>query len=691
MHTVALRRIAQSTLAQSRLRTVRLFASNSRADTNDGADDSVSGVVDMPTVSLVDDIVEGHKETAEERGEGVDPAIDLDDGDSDVRTPDLVDVSASDVAEEHNHDGLLLDHGDSQQRVSQFEDLKTEKIEELKKTRENEVKVAAAMRSFRKLGVPAPLCQSLALDMDILSPTPIQSASLPRLIRGGANAILCEQTGQGKTLAAVLPMLTRLKREELRGVRLRGGRPRGLVLSPTRELAQQTYRVVKQLCHNARLSSMVLLSSDEKRRQQRDRLRAGVDIVVATPGRLRHWMREYECDLTDVVYCVIDEADTMFDQSFAKEMREMLQSPLTRCVAPGLLRRRMNGQHDDGSYLDRRVTATGDVVQVQPAQVVMLSATLTPANLRVLKRQLPDAGAVAVIKSEGHLLPPSGVVQRFVRMDGQDKRERLLETLEELGDKKILIFCNTTASARSAMYDVESVGYDAVCFHGELPRAMRAANWALFSAHRDASQEDSVRIAVATDAACRGLDVDDIDVVINLDFPNDAVEYVHRVGRTARGPGASGLAISLLEKRDVPHAMAIRDAVRHGRSLDSLEFVGHGGWLHERRRNASDEHTERTTVKRKLSKRQRRKLGGANDGQVKLKKWFYAEDGLSRQPRWITSKTKQAAVDAKLGKKKVVVEEDLYASLAQKNRFRKKQGGRSAQYQFTAPVARAAV
>ena len=347
--------------------------------------------------------------------------------------------------------------------------------------------VPATEVTFAGLGVPAPLVAALA-ETGITVPFPIQAATLPDAL-AGRDILGRAQTGSGKTLGFCLPLAARLAD----GYTL-AGRPRGLVLVPTRELAAQVQAVLSPLARAVGLSTAVIFGGTSQSPQVAA-LRARADIVVACPGRLADLIGQGHCQLGDVEITVLDEADHMADLGFLPVVRRLLDSTppegqrllfsATLDSAVDVLARR---------FLSQPARHSVDAVSVRPELTHHL-LTVAPAD-----------------------------------------RVKVLATLAS-GESRALIFTRTKHGARKLARDLARAGTAAAELHGDLAQGARTRNLAAFAS-------GEVRALVATDIAARGIHVDGIELVIHADPPAEHKAYVHRSGRTARG-GAEGTVVTV--------------------------------------------------------------------------------------------------------------------------------------------------
>jgi superfamily II DNA/RNA helicase len=341
--------------------------------------------------------------------------------------------------------------------------------------------------TFASLGVPAALVEVLAGD-GIINPFPVQAATLPDAL-AGRDILGRAQTGSGKTLGFSLPMVTRLA-----GGQTAPGRPRGLVLVPTRELATQVYEVLRPLARAMGLW-VTTIYGGVSYGPQVTALRRRTDIAVATPGRLADLINQGECDLSDVDIMVIDEADQMADLGFLPIVRRLLEA----------------------------TPADG--------QRMLFSATLDAAIDVLVRRFLNNPATHSVNENSS----PAEIEHHVITIDPAKKLE-VLATLTG-GDKRSLVFTRTKHGAERLARQLTELGIPAAELHGNLRQGARARNLAAFSS-------GVARVMVATDIAARGIHVDGIDLVIHADPPAEHKAYVHRSGRTARG-GADGVVVTL--------------------------------------------------------------------------------------------------------------------------------------------------
>ena len=346
---------------------------------------------------------------------------------------------------------------------------------------------AADSPTFTSLGVPAPLTAALTA-AGIDAPFPIQVAVLPDAL-AGADILGRGRTGSGKTLGFCIPLVARLA-----GGHTSAGRPRGLVLVPTRELASQVQDVLRPLTRAVGLSVATIFGGTPQRPQVAA-LHNRVDIIVACPGRLADLIDQGHCHLGDVEISVVDEADHMADLGFLPPVRRLLDA-----TPP------------DG-------------------QRMLFSATLDRA-VDVLVRRFLNHPAEHAVDPLG---APAPIVHHLLTVAPAD-RAAVVAALAG-GDNRSLIFTRTKHGARKLARQLTAAHIPAAELHGNLTQATRERNLARFAS-------GAVRVMVATDIAARGIHVDGIDLVIHADSPSEHKAYLHRSGRTGRA-GASGVVVTL--------------------------------------------------------------------------------------------------------------------------------------------------
>jgi ATP-dependent RNA helicase RhlE len=346
-------------------------------------------------------------------------------------------------------------------------------------------------------------------------PTPIQEKAIP-LIMQGRDIIGLAQTGTGKTAAFVLPILQRIM-----------GNPRGkisaLIVSPTRELAEQTCEVIDHLGYQTKLRSIAIYGGVGMD-QQVQRLRSGVDIAVACPGRLLDHVWKGTIDLSHVEMLVIDEADRMFDMGFLPDIRSIL-----RCL-------------------------------VQKRQTMLFSATMPEDIRKLVGETLHNPVTVQI----GRTAPADAVSHAIYPVRQHLKGSLLIEILRDSDLDSVLVFTRTKHRADRVALQLHRAGFKSAPLHGDLAQSRRQA--AL-----DAFRSGKVRILVATDIAARGIDVSDISHVINFDMPENIDAYIHRIGRTGR-VDKSGDALTFVTGEDAAMVRDIEQALN--KPLERVKLPG---------------------------------------------------------------------------------------------------------------------
>ena len=331
-------------------------------------------------------------------------------------------------------------------------------------------------------------------------PTPIQLQAIPPIMQG-RDIIGLAQTGTGKTAAFVLPILQRL----LQGPR---GSVRALIISPTRELAEQTCEAINDLGKQTGLKSMAIYGGVNIEQQTRQ-LTKGVEIITACPGRLLDHLWKGTVDLSHLEILVIDEADRMLDMGFLPDIRNVL-----KCI------------------LHRR-------------QTLLFSATM-PENIRRLAREIMHDPVTVQI---GRTLPAKTVSHSLYPVQQHLKTALLKELLSKTKTESVLVFTRTKHRASRVTQQLVRAGYRVTSLQGNLPQNQRQAALTGF-------RKGSVKILVATDIAARGIDVLSISHVINYDMPESTDDYIHRIGRTGR-VDKSGDALTFVTDADAGKVRAL--------------------------------------------------------------------------------------------------------------------------------------
>jgi ATP-dependent RNA helicase RhlE len=352
---------------------------------------------------------------------------------------------------------------------------------------------------FRTLGISEDLLQGLD-SMNIKTPTPIQQQAIPLALQG-KDLIACAQTGTGKTAAFLLPLIDIITgygpREQ--------GSIRALILVPTRELALQIDQQLQAVAYFTPITSVSVYGGSDGASfdQQKQALTSGVEVVVATPGKFMSHLNLGYVPLKGLEFLVLDEADRMMDMGFIDDIKRII------------------------SFLPKE------------RQTLMFSATM-PTQIRALSREIlfePEEISIALSK------PAEGVEQQAYVIFDMQKGQILEHILNTDPAKSIVIFAGRKIEVRNLARHLQKKGFNASGMHSDLEQSEREEVMLSFRNKR-------LRVLVATDVVSRGIDIDDIDLVINYDVPRDPEDYVHRVGRTARA-AKKGKAITFVNEKQM--------------------------------------------------------------------------------------------------------------------------------------------
>lgn len=344
--------------------------------------------------------------------------------------------------------------------------------------------------------------------------TPIQAQAIP-VVLAGQDVMGAAQTGTGKTAAFSLPLLQRLIPHENSSTSPARHPVRALVLLPTRELADQVAQQISQYAQHTKLASAVVFGGIDIR-PQAAQLKKGVEILVATPGRLLDHIEAKNVVLNQVEYVVLDEADRMLDIGFLPDLERIL------------------------SYLPKERTT------------LLFSATFSPEIKRLAGSYLQNPTTIEVARPNE---TAATVEQRFYgASDESQKRQIISAVLEERGIKQAFIFCNSKLGCARLTRALERDGYRCAALHGNKNQDERLKALEAF-------KQSDVDLLVCTDVAARGLDIKDLPVVFNYDVPFNPEDYVHRIGRTGRA-GASGLAVTIVGTSDTRAVQEISKLIK---------------------------------------------------------------------------------------------------------------------------------
>lgn len=356
--------------------------------------------------------------------------------------------------------------------------------------------------------VELPLCPELQARLaagQFINSTPIQSTAIPAALEG-KDLVATAQTGTGKTLAFLIPMIELLGKNKARGIT-------GLVLVPTRELAIQVHAQFEQL-RGRTLSPAALVIGGLAEKKQLQAIRRGAQVIVATPGRLEDYLRRGLVDLKSTTLVVLDEADRMLDMGFLPAIRRIF------------------------SVLPRQ------------RQTLCFSATLEQSVAGLVNQYMLDPVRIALGST---LKPVDSVELQAFEVPGMQKGEVLRQLLRE-HDGRTLVFARTKRGTERLAKQLARDGFTAGMIHGDRSQAQRTAALNNF-------EQGTVKVLVATDVAARGLHVEEIAHVINYDLPTLPEDFIHRIGRTGRA-GASGLASTLVSGAEVFELKSIERALK---------------------------------------------------------------------------------------------------------------------------------
>jgi ATP-dependent RNA helicase RhlE len=375
------------------------------------------------------------------------------------------------------------------------------------------------LMKFEDLGLAEPLLRAVAAQ-GYSATTPIQAEAIPPVLEG-RDVFGCAQTGTGKTAAFALPTLQRLSRKEVR-VNGRGRKIRALVLAPTRELALQICESFQVYGRHMKIRQTVIFGGVGQSPQVRA-LNAGVDVLIATPGRLLDLMQQGFVDLAHVETLILDEADRMLDMGFIHDLR--------RIVAKVPKQR----------------------------QTLLFSATM-PAEIRELAKEwLTDPIDVRVAQSATTV---DKIQQSVFFIDQSSKLRLLTHWLQQTPWTRALVFTRTKHGADKVAKSLVRSGIEADAFHSNKSQSARQRVLQRFKSPKPL-------VLVATDIAARGLDIDHISHVVNFDLPVDAENYVHRIGRTGRA-GADGIAVSFCDRGERSALQAIQRMTRRQLAVEDI-------------------------------------------------------------------------------------------------------------------------
>ena len=417
------------------------------------------------------------------------------------------------------------------------------------------------MNPFASLGLGSEIVSALT-EQGYETPTPIQTAAIPKAL-AGHDLLAAAQTGTGKTAAFMLPALERLKRYATSSTSPAMHPVRMLVLTPTRELADQIDQNVQGYIKNLPLRHTVLFGGVNMDKQTAD-LRAGCEIVVATVGRLLDHVKQKNINLNKVEIVVLDEADRMLDMGFIDDIRKIMQ------MLP------------------------------KPRQTLLFSATFAPA-IRKLAKDFMNAPEIVEVAAQN--TTSTNVEQHIIAVDALKKRNLLERLIVDLQMNQVIVFCKTKQSVDQVTRDLVRRNLAAQSIHGDKSQQSRLETLNAF-------KEGSLRVLVATDVAARGLDIAELPFVINYELPTQPEDYVHRIGRTGRA-GADGVAISLMDKTEQKMFDAIKELTGNDLAVERIEGFEPQWWGGAD--TASSEESRPSESRRERRRDNARKAGERSD------------------------------------------------------------------------------
>jgi len=385
---------------------------------------------------------------------------------------------------------------------------------------------------FDTLPLDAKLLRAVA-DSGYALMTPIQAKAIP-IVLDGRDVMGAAQTGTGKTAAFSIPLLQRMLKHENASASPARHPVRALVLAPTRELADQVANNIKAYAKHTHLRVTCVFGGIDMKPQTLV-LKGGVEVLIATPGRLLDHIEAKNCVLNQVEYVVLDEADRMLDIGFLPDLQRIL------------------------SYLPKT------------RQTLLFSATFSPEIKRLSQSYLQDPILVEVARPNA---TATNVEQLFYSVTDDDKRAVVRQVLRQRGIKQAIVFVNSKLGAARLARSFERDGMRTAALHGDKSQDERLKSL-------DAFKRGEVDVLVATDVAARGLDIADLPAVFNFDVPFNAEDYVHRIGRTGRA-GASGVAVTLVTRSDARLVGDIEKLLKRTLDLQAFELEDERGARPER-------------------------------------------------------------------------------------------------------------
>ncbi|MFD2533298.1 DEAD/DEAH box helicase [Gracilimonas halophila] len=400
--------------------------------------------------------------------------------------------------------------------------------------------------SFKSLNLSTPILKSLE-EEGYHQPTPIQTQAIPIALKG-TDVLGCAQTGTGKTAAFAIPILQLLSANKKHG---NNRKIRSLIVTPTRELAIQIDESFQSYGRYTNLETAVVFGGVNQKGQV-NKLKRGVDILTATPGRLLDLMNQGFISLSDVEIFVLDEADRMLDMGFIHDVKKLLKA-----------------------LPNKRQTLFFSATM--PSEIIKLSKSILHNPVKV--EVTPESSTVDVIE------------QGIYFVDKGNKKNLLVDVLQEAGSKSALVFTRTKHGANKVVKLLNSQNIQAEAIHGNKSQAARQRALGNF-------KDQVTRVLVATDIAARGIDVDELEYVINYEIPNIPETYVHRIGRTGRA-GLDGTALSFCDAQEKTHLKDIEKLI--GKNIPVID--DHKYPLTDHNPSAPEKQKQRPSRKHKSDKR----------------------------------------------------------------------------------------
>jgi len=380
--------------------------------------------------------------------------------------------------------------------------------------------------SFHNTNLPSGMVNKFS-QLGFTTPTPIQAQGWPMALTG-RDVVGIAETGSGKTLAFILPGIIHIQGQPRDYARQRN--PIALVVAPTRELAIQIETETKKFAYSMGVTVSCVYGG-APRRQQEKQLRGGCQFLIATPGRLLDFVERRTFSLKTVSYCVFDEADRMLDMGFEPQIRALMS-------------------------------------QIRPDRQMLMWSATWPREVRKLADDFLSPRR-CFLKCGDENKAAETVTQKIMVIGRHQKGQRIVDILNEQRGEKALVFCGTKRMCDQLSRDLYSKGFEAAAIHGDKEQWQREQSLNDFKMGK-------VKVLVATDVASRGIDVKDLTLVLNYDFPQNCEDYIHRVGRTGRA-GKKGTAITFFDARnDAKHARKLIAILQKNNQEVPPELLQHG-------------------------------------------------------------------------------------------------------------------